>query len=475
MKIIGRKTEQSLLKEYANSNEPEFVAVYGRRRVGKTYLVNESFGNNFNFSVTGLARGKKVDQLKNFNAALTKYGAKFEVTPDNWFDAFEALIAYLEKTIKKGKKCTVFIDELPWFDTKKSGFITALEHFWNGWAASKPEILLIVCGSATSWMMNNLIRNKGGLHDRVTRRMRLQPFTLTETSEYLKYKGIVIEQIDIATAYMVFGGIPFYLNQFRPELSTAQNIDALCFTKDAFMYDEFATLFDSLFKNSAKHVQILEALSTKKKGMTRSEIIDAANLQTGGGITAILDELEQCGFIEKYNDYSGLSGRYVYQLMDFFTLFYLKFMKHNKKLGSGYWINTIGSGAYHAWAGQTFEKLCLVHVEAIKQKLGISGILAVPFAWQGTNGVKGAQIDLLIDRADNIINICECKFVKNQFEIDKSYSENLRNKTAAFARVSKTKKALHLTMITTYGVKQNKYAGMVQSQVLLEDLFQKMG
>jgi AAA+ ATPase superfamily predicted ATPase len=471
MKIIGRDEEKQLLKQCMQSGAPEFLAVYGRRRIGKTYLINEYFGEDFAFSVTGLADQDKAAQLKNFCVGLKKYGGG-EPDTDNWYDAFEALIALLEKAPAKGRKI-VFFDELPWLDTRKSGFLSALEHFWNGWAASRPEIFLIACGSATSWMIDKLIRNRGGLHNRVTRRMRIKPFTLGETEEYLLYKNINVSRIDIAQAYMVFGGIPFYLNQLEPGRSIAQNIDHLCFEKDSFMRDEFAILYQSLFKNSSKHRKVLEALGAKKNGLLREEILALTGLNSGGGITTALEELEQCGFIEMYNDFSGKNGRYVYQLTDFFTAFYLKFMKKNKQLDTGYWSKTLGSGAYHAWIGPTFEKLCLAHIGKIKAKLSIGGILATTYAWAqiGEDGKKGAQIDLLIDRSDNIINICECKFVKEEFVIDKDYDEDLRNKIAVFVREVKTRKAPHVTMITTYGVKQNKYSGMAQSEVILDDLF----
>jgi AAA+ ATPase superfamily predicted ATPase len=473
MKIIGRKKEQRLFTQYLQSGSPEFIAVYGRRRVGKTFLINEFFREEYAFSVTGLAEKAKAMQLTNFFTALKKYGSKETEAPRNWYDVFELLIDLLEHSRHKGRKI-IFIDELPWLDTKKSGILPALEHFWNGWAASKPDIFLIVCGSATSWMNKKLIHNRGGLHNRVTRRMRIDPFTLGETEAYLTYKNILWERKDIAEAYMIFGGIPFYLNQLQQGFSLAQNVDIMCFEKDAFMQDEFYTLFASLFKNAENHIRVLEALSAKKSGLLRDEVLQAARLTTGGSATEVLEELEQCGFIERYNDYSGKSGRYVYQASDFFTIFYLKHMKNNKQLGASYWSKSIGKGAYHNWRGQTFEKLCLSHIEKIKTKLGISGIIAVPFAWKSAkneDGVPGAQIDLLIDRNDGVINICECKFLNETFLIDKPMSVALNERIAAFRRETKTKKACHLTMITSFGVKANKYAGMVQSEVLLDDLF----
>jgi AAA+ ATPase superfamily predicted ATPase len=483
MRIIGREQEQRLLEEYLQSKTPEFVAVYGRRRVGKTFLVNEFFREDYAFSATGLMQAGKADQLKNFHTSLKRYGSKAEKPPKDWFDAFDALIGLLER--KGGRtnagRNVIFLDELPWFDTRKSGFVSALEHFWNGWAASRPEILLIVCGSATSWMMNKLIKSRGGLHNRVTRRIRLLPFTLAETEGYLTHKDIWWGRRETAEAYMIFGGVPYYLSQLQRGMSLAQNVDNLCFGKDAFMQGEFFTLFASLFDDYEAHVKVLEVLGRRSHGMLREEILDATGIKSGGTATKILEELEQCGFISTYADFSGKAGRQLYHLTDFFTAFYFAHMKGSRRTTRGYWSKSIGQGSYNNWIGHSFERLCLVSEDKILVKLGVSGIITAPYAWktgrteQGSNRVgaqsRGAQVDLLIDRNDGVINLCECKFSNDVFLIDKATSENLRNKVATFRRETKTRKACHLTMITTYGVKQNKYSDIVQSQVTLDDLF----
>jgi AAA+ ATPase superfamily predicted ATPase len=480
MRIIGREKEQQLLTEYLQSGSPEFIAVYGRRRIGKTFLINEFFREDYIFSVTGLMQAKKADQLKNFHASLKRYGSEAKNPPKDWFDAFELLIELLERKRKAGRK-VIFLDELPWFDTRKSGFLSALEHFWNGWAASRSEIMLIVCGSATSWMMNKLIKNRGGLHNRVTRRIRLAPFTLAETEEYLIHRDIWWERREIAEAYMIFGGIPYYLSQLQRGTSLAQNVDSLCFDKDAFMHGEFFTLFASLFDDYETHVRVLEVFGKRSYGMLREEILGATGIKSGGTITKILEELEQCGFISKYVDFSGKAGRQVYQLTDFFTAFYFEHMKSTKQTTRGYWSKSLGKGNYNNWIGHGFERLCLVSMDKILAKLGVSGIITASYAWKngktgqgdetlGSRG-KGAQIDLLIDRNDGVINICECKFSNDEFVIDKALDENLRNKISTFRRETKTRKSCHLTMITTYGVKQNRYSGIMQSQVTLDDLF----
>jgi len=489
MKLIGRKREIALLERFRESKEPEFVAVYGRRRVGKTYLICEFFNEEFAFSVTALNSSSKTEQLGNFHTALRKYGSKTTCPPTNWYDAFEQLIALMESSRLKGKKI-IFLDELPWFDTRRSGFVTALEHFWNGWAARRPDILLIVCGSATSWMIGHLVKNKGGLHNRVTQRLHLAPFTLREAEEYLVYRDILWERIDIATAYMVLGGIPFYLKMLDPRLSCAQNIDSLCFEKDAPLRDEFDILFASLYSDPARHIKVLEALSKNRFGLTRDDLLAASGFNSGGGATTVLRELEQCGFIERYNDFSGKNGRHIYQLTDFFTSFYLKNMRGNRQLDSGYWQKSVGRSRYNNWAGLAFEKLCLAHIEQIKQALGISGMIVTPFAWRsartsangridsedastvsGQDAPRGAQIDLILERSDRAFNICECKFASEEFVIEKDYALNLRNKIAAFRQETRTRKTIFLSMVTTFGIKQNKHSGMVSTEVTLDDLF----
>lgn len=470
VKIIGRETEIAALKQYMQSKEPEFIAVYGRRRVGKTFLINETFKDNFAFSITATTDKDRAAQLRNFNAAIINYGGTPASPAKTWPEAFEQLQELIEGFRGKGKK-VIFFDELPWFDTRKSGFLSAFGHFWNVWGSRRSDILLIVCGSATSWMVGRLLYNRGSLHNRVTGRIRLAPFTLKETEAYLRYRGIYWERADIAQIYMAFGGIPFYLRMLDPKLSAAQNIDKLCFGKDAQMREEFDILYASLFSEPQKYLKILEVLASNKNGLTREDIISKTGMSSGGAISETLEELRQCGFIEQYNDYSGKRGRYIYQIIDFFTIFYFKNMKNNRQRTGGYWVKSVGSGTWNNWVGQTFEKLCITHLDNIKDALSIGGIIATPYAWKSVRANPTAQIDLLIDRADNAINICECKFTQEPFAIDKSYSANLRNKIAAFREEGRKRKTLFLTMITTYGVKQNTYSGMVQSEVVLDDLF----
>ena len=471
MEIIGRYNEQQSLKQYVESDSPEFVAVYGRRRVGKTFLIKEYFNKSFSFYISGLANATKEEQLENFNATLTGYGKMAYPLTGNWMEAFRQLIHLLEHSKKKGKK-VIFIDELPWFDTPRSGFITGLEYFWNSWASSRPDILLIVCGSATSWIINKLLKNHGGLHNRVTRRMSVEPFNLAECEEFFQHKKIVIDRKNMVESYMIFGGIPFYINMFEKGLSLAQNVDKLCFNKNSPLKDEFSILYSSIFKHSENHILVVKALAKKKMGLTREEIIQETKLQ-GGGLTTTLEELEQCSFVCSYNAYEKKTKERLYQLVDFYSLFYLNFMKNAKQGSEHFWTSIIGSAKHRAWSGYAFEQVCMQHVVQIRQKLGIAGVVSYSAAWRSKKSEPAAQVDLLIDRNDGIINLCEMKYADSEFVIDKKQDENLRNKKAAFIREAKTRKAVHITMATTYGVKHNEYRNNIQSEITMKDLFLK--
>lgn len=459
-----------MLNEYLNSEKPEFLAVYGRRRVGKTFLIKEFFNNDLVFYHTGLANSDTEMQLRNFHATIQKQGnAPYPLT-NNWFEAFEQLIYLLEHSKKKGKK-VVFLDELPWMDTHKSGFITALEHFWNGWASSRPDILLIVCGSATSWMTNKLIKNRGGLHNRITRQMHIRPFTLKECEDFFAINNMVLSRYQIIESYMILGGIPYYLSLMQKKLSLAQNIDALCFAKDAVLKNEFSNLYASLFKHSENHIKIVTALGSKNKGLNREELIRITKLSDGGGFSKTLEELEQCGFIQRYHTFGKTQKKVLYQLIDAYSLFYLNFVRHNPYHDEHFWSNSIDSAKHRAWTGYAFEQVCFWHIDQIKKALGISGVLTQISSWRSHKSDVNAQIDLLIDRNDHVINLCEIKYANGEFTIDKKTEENIRNKKNVFIQETKTRKAVHLTMITTYGIKTNIYSDMIQSAITAEDLF----
>ena len=468
--IIGRKTEINRLTEYLKSEKAELLAVYGRRRVGKTFLIKRFFNEKFVFYLSGAENANKKQQLFNFTAALNKYSGKDNPVVNDWQKAFVQLEKYLRGIRSKGRK-VIFIDEAPWLDNAKSGFLSAFEYFWNTFASSQKDIFLVICGSATSWILNHIIRNRGGLHNRVTCQMLLEPFTLNETEQFLKSKKIALSRMQIAECYMILGGIPYYLEQLEKPCSLSQNIDNLFFKKNAPLRDEYAKLYASLFKSPKKYIQVIEVLAKKRKGLTRDEIVRYSTISNGGGLTAILEELELCGFISINNNFSTKKNLQLYQLTDFYSMFYLSFIKDKRGTNSDYWSSLIDTGIHKAWTGYSFEVLCRTHIAQIKRALNIGGVVSYTSGWRSKETANGVQIDLLIDRNDRIINLCEIKFSNKSFVITKSYDENLRAKRSVFIDETGTRKSVHITMITTYGVKHNEYRNNIQSEVQLDGLF----
>lgn len=474
MNIVGRAREIEQLEKVSKSRKSEFVAVYGRRRVGKTFLIREYFNYTFDFQLTGLANANTFQQLTNFQVSLQRQSNMETLkTPNNWFSAFQLLIDHLEG-IKIDRKKIVFLDELPWLDTPRSDFMMALEHFWNSWATNRKDIILIGCGSAAAWMLHELINNHGGLHNRVTERIKIHPFNLREAELMLKVDNSVLDRYQILQLYMVMGGIPFYLDQVSAQKSAAQNIEELCFRKGALLTIEFKNLFQSLFKDADTYEKIILALSNKAKGMNRKEISEATKIRTGGKLSKMLEALEESGFISRYTPFNKKTKNFIYRLSDFYSHFYLKFIKHNTNFDKGIWMNAIDHPTQRTWSAYAFEQICLAHTQQIKQALQIAGVLSHTLSWKSKNSNPGAQIDLLIDRRDQVVNVCEVKYSINPYKITKDYAEKLRNKIGVFKQETQTRKAVFLTMITTYGISQNTHAAaLVQNEVTMDALFEK--
>lgn len=466
--LVGREKEIKMLQEQISSKKSEFIAIYGRRRVGKTFLVREVFQNEFAFHLTGIANVGTKQQLIQFHARLARhFPDEQEIAPaEDWFEAFMQLISCLEKQKGTGKK-VIFLDELPWLDTRGSNFLSGLEHFWNSWASARKDILLIVCGSAASWMIKNILRNRGGLHNRVTERIKLEPFNLFETEQLLQSKNMEYDRYQIILLYMVFGGIPFYLERLKPGLSAVQNINNLCFERNAPFRFEYEDLYASLFTKSERHRTIIEALSEKNKGLTRKGLLKNTPFTNGGGLTRILKELEESSFIRQYRAFGKSQRDTLHQLIDLYSLFYLNFIKKSSPDDENFWVNAMESPTFRAWSGYAFEMVCLHHVPQIKKALGISGVQTSVSAWHSPQ----AQVDLVIDRKDQVVNLCEMKFSIHPFTITKNYAENLRNKIGAFRETTKTRKSLFITLITTYGVAQNQYAYLAQNSISMDELF----
>jgi len=466
--LIGRKQEQKNLIEYLNSNRSEFIAVYGRRRVGKTFLVRQTIAGNCCFQITGMENVGQAEQLTNFFLSLRK------VYPDakqssNWLEAFDQLERYLEHIPAERK--ILFFDELPWLDTAKSDFVSALEHFWNSWASARQDIKLITCGSAASWMLDNLINNHGGLHNRVTHQMLIEPFTLRECKEYFQAFGFGYADREVADYYMVFGGVPYYLALMNREESVAQNVDRLVFSMTGELRTEKDNLFRSLFKHSEDYVRIIDALSAKGKGLTRGELLDQTGLHNNARFTSMLQELENCRFIRHYLPFDGKKRMVTYQLTDPFLHFCRMIQDKCNYQDEQFWSHSLNTPLYNAWSGFAFEMLCLNHVAQIKEALGIGGVQSAVYGWRTPSTVeKGAQIDLVIDRADHCVNLCEMKFCRGEYTMTKAEREKLEHRVDSFISSTGTKSSVRVTLITSHGMHKNANSSIVQSEVTLGDL-----
>ena len=477
--IIGRTKEIKELQDLYESNRPQFVAIYGRRRVGKTFLVDEVFKGKITFRHAGLSpvdddnnKNMLKDQLKNFQFSLMRQGLKKAKTPTSWLEAFFLLETLLESE-DDGSRQVVFLDELPWMDSPRSGFITALESFWNGWACHRDNFMLVVCGSATSWMQDKLVNNHGGLYDRLTYEIKLSPFSLSECEKFFESKNIRLSRYDIAQSYMAIGGIPYYLGYFQKGLSLAQNIDNLFFAKGAKLVDEYKRLFSSVFTRPDDEKKIVEFLSTRHYGYTRDEIIKGTGLANNGNLTKMLDALIASDFVIKYIPFGFKKYEAHYKLIDPYCIFYIRFVLGSKKKDTQYWIHNESTPSITSWRGIAFEELCFSHIYQIKKALGIEAVSSSQSAWalKGNDQQDGAQIDLLIDRADHILNMCEMKFYSGDFTVDKTYYRRLEDRQQTLADQLPKRTAIHQTLITTYGLVYNEYSGIFQNTIVLDDLF----
>lgn len=470
--LIGRENECRTLRSALTEEYSQFIAVYGRRRIGKTFLIRESFDYSFDFQFTGAAKTSSKKQLARFRRALMEHGQTDTPVLSNWGDAFSELKRFIMSR-PEGKK-VIFLDELPWMDAPRSGFLGELESFWNGWASARKDIVFVVCGSSTSWMVKKIIKNKGGLHNRLSHRIGLKPFTLGLCEQLCQSRGIQLTRKQILEAYMVFGGVPYYWSLLRRGVSITQEIDRLIFAEDGELHDEFEMLYAALFKNPQKYIKVIELLAEKRQGLTRLELISAGDIEDNGSFSEILEDLEWCGFIRSYSTIGYDEKNKIFQLVDHFTLFYYDFVK-GPRHGSNYWSSMLGTPRYNTWCGLAFERTCLWHVDQIKMKLGISGIASSEYAWKYLGDkekkIKGVQIDLLIDRSDGIIDLCEIKDYKNPFSISEEYSRELKRRRDVFTAVTGTKSAVHTVMIAADGLVQNEQLTQIQNEISLDDLF----
>lgn len=473
-KLIGRQVEQKLLQEAMDSGASELIALFGRRRVGKTFLVKQYFRDKLVFELVGTREANLDNQLKIFNKALGKAAGnpKLYRVAEIWSDAFDQLSNFLSPKLAT-ERTVVFLDEFPWLNTHKSGFLAAFDHWWNSWGNNQPNLIVIICGSAASWMIQNIVNNKGGLHNRVTRKIRLLPFNLKETEEFLQVRNVNLDRYQILQLYMIMGGVPHYLKEIRKGESAAQAVNRICFTKDGLLQGEFKNLYHSLFDDATRHLAVVKALANNNSGLNRNEIIDKVKLTSGGTITGLLEELTESGFIMAWQPYDKKSKDTIYKLSDEFTHFYLKFMESNRASGEDIWQSFSSGQSWKSWSGVAFERICLKHIQQIKKQLGILNLYTEEATWRHLpEKGKGAQIDLLFDRKDFVVNLCEMKYSESEFTIDKAYAAELENKRDVFKQETKTKKSLFLTFVTTFGIKDNEYAKrLIQNSITADSLF----
>ena len=472
-KLIGRNKEKALLTRYVNSNRPEFIAVYGRRRVGKTFLISQCFSGSFAFSMTGVLEGTRKEQMMAFADAMDMFGNTLAEPPKNWMNAFSILRKFLQPKVDGKEKCIVFLDEIPSLDTHNSGFVKALGYFWNSWGSLHDNLKLIVCGSATAWMIKNIIDSKGGLHDRITHEMRILPFTLLESELFLKSHGFVWNRLSILQAYMVFGGVAYYLSLLQPGESLTQNIDRLLFSPNGELRREYKRLYKTLFTTPEPYLKIVEMLGQSSKGMTRNELVDKLGTDAGGTLSEQLRNLCECGIIRKYRikekgDAKSNGG--IYQLVDFFSLFHQRFVEENDE--KRWWSKHLNTPETNTWAGLAFERVCLAHTDQLLLAMHLDTISSTQYAWRSKTTTPAAQIDLIIDRADDMINLCEIKYSKEEYRITQEESLKMQHRMAAFQRETETRSGILLTLITTYGVAKGMYDDTAPIQLNLQDLFQ---
>ena len=457
------------LQRYYDSGRPELLIVYGRRRVGKTYLIKEFFHQHFAFYFTGTVGAANAENLAHFDQAILAHGGMVRRASKNWRDAFGKLRTLLEE--KNDSRKVVFLDEMPWLDKRKSGFLEEFDYFWNSFASADPDIFFIGCGSATSWIMEKLFQNRGGLHNRITGRMYLAPFSLGECEAFYQSRNIEMTRYQMAESYMIFGGIPYYLNLFQRGISFSQNVDRLCFADRAPLRDEFDELYKSLFQNPHRHMSLVESLSRKGVGMNRAELSHASKLPQNGHFTETLNELYACDFIDKYADFTRPKNGTYYYLKDPFTLFYFRYMKNNQTKDEYYWTNYARDGGHRAWSGYAFEQLCRTHTKQMKEKLGILGVSTETTSWRSKYTSPGAQIDLLISRRDGVINLCEMKYSQHPYTITKDIAAELEWKKTVFMKETATTSAVHITMVTTWGLENKAYRSIAHAEIVLDDLF----
>lgn len=474
MNVIGRRAETKAMQALLNDDKAHMLALIGRRRVGKTFLIRKTYQEHITFELTGLKDATLEQQLLNFTFQYNRYFPQMNPLSGitEWLEAFHKLTEELEK-LPVTKKRVLFFDELPWIAGKRSGFIEALAHWWNNWA-SQQNILLVVCGSAAAWMIDHVVNAKGGLHNRITKLITLEPFSLSETKEFLLSKDIKMSDYQIVQLYMVLGGIPHYLEQIKKGKSATQNIQEICFNRDGILRTEFDSLYSALFDNATNHIEVIRALASKSKGLDRQEILAKTKITDGGWFSRLLSELEASGFITSLQPLENKKKDKLFRLTDEFTLFYLAFMEGKRNTTDNYWTRMSQTQEYKIWCGYAFENLCAKHITELKNALEIGGIQSEVSSFlhrKNDKYHKGFQIDLLIDRRDDVLSLCEMKFYSDEFRMTADYAKKIHVKREGLKALSSPKKHVEVVFISTFGVVDNEYSSDYVDHDLRMDIF----
>jgi hypothetical protein len=477
MKVIGRNAQLVAIKEILDHSKSSMVAVTGRRRVGKTFLIDQSLKSHMSFRMTGIQNGSMNEQLVNFNEKLKEYsGAPFLSTPSNWLEAFSTLKRFLDSLPASDKK-VLFFDEVPWIHTARSGFLEKLAHLWNDHLSKEENYIVVLCGSATSWINKNVIMAKGGLHNRITQVLKVEPFTLSESGLFLKSRGIRLSDQDLSKIYMAMGGVPYYLEHIKKGESAAVAIERLCFESHGLLRSEYNYLYKALFSNAQDHESIVGVLAQSQGGISREEIIKRSGVQSGGPYNRAMDDLIISGFVSEENLYGRKKRGSLYRLTDEYSIFYHRFIKNNKKYIKGMWQQMASSQSYKIWTGYAFESICFKHIDALKSAMGIGAVYTEISSMRviGNKNRKGFQVDLIIDRKDDTINLCEVKYYSGPYTITKAYAKQLVERRQQFIEHTGTRKQVFITFITNYGLNENEYSReVVDLHVELSEILEQI-
>ncbi|MGK5089553.1 ATP-binding protein [Bdellovibrionota bacterium FG-2] len=472
--LIGRIEEHKVLHDLNKGRGSEFVAIYGRRRIGKTYLIQQCFRDHpFYFEFVGTHKGSLKTQLKNFAEELSRvFKIRIKDKPETWTDAFQLLTQVLENHKRDSSfKKVIFFDELPWLAARKSGFLEALDYFWNSYATKRKDIVLVICGSAASWMISKVINSKGGLHNRITKSIALSRFSLKETKEYLREKhGIELSDELIAEIYMATGGVAYYLDQVKRGESATQFINRSFFSLNGELRKEFDRLFVSIFDDHQKHVEVIRLLAKNRAGLSTSQMLEKLKKEKGGGFSEVLEELEKSEFIQFIPRLEKKRRDGVFRIIDEYTLFYLAWVESLGRMfrDETYWEKQVGTPRYNAWLGYAFENLCLSHAKQITNALGVSGLATQVLSFQN----KKVQIDMIIDRPDKAINLCEMKYTFSPFVMSQSEMQKIRARKRELLANLKRKKHIFVTLVTPFPSKRNKhYIGTIDNEINLVGFF----